>query len=202
MIGIYKLTSPSGKSYIGQSINIKRRLKSYKKLNCKKQTYLYNSLCKYGFDSFTVEILQECDQNELNKLEEFYINKYNTLTPIGYNLKEGGLSNKFTQSAKNNTKLGYIKKYKSLIDLYDEPLFLFDNSFNLIKQYSNLGDASFENNLNPSDLYYKACIPNKKNDKIWIFVNSRNLKNNFGLINCNIYQVYEKCYPLDLISKI
>ena len=32
MIGIYKLTSPSGKSYIGRSLNLKQRLSKYKNL--------------------------------------------------------------------------------------------------------------------------------------------------------------------------
>ena len=30
MIGIYKITSPDKKIYIGQSVNLKRRLKDYK----------------------------------------------------------------------------------------------------------------------------------------------------------------------------
>ena len=48
MIGIYKITSPSNKIYIGQSINIERRFNSYKNLShCKQQIKLYNSLQKY-----------------------------------------------------------------------------------------------------------------------------------------------------------
>ena len=48
MIGIYKITSPTKKIYIGQSINIEYRIESYKKLiRCKKQIKLYNSLKKY-----------------------------------------------------------------------------------------------------------------------------------------------------------
>ena len=35
MIGIYKITSPTGKIYIGQSINLKRRFRDYKKLTNK-----------------------------------------------------------------------------------------------------------------------------------------------------------------------
>ena len=35
MIGIYKITSPTKRIYIGQSINIEKRFKSYEKLNCK-----------------------------------------------------------------------------------------------------------------------------------------------------------------------
>ena len=37
MIGIYKITNPKGKIYIGQSINIENRFKVYKRYNCKGQ---------------------------------------------------------------------------------------------------------------------------------------------------------------------
>ena len=56
MIGIYKITSPSGKVYVGQSVNIERRLKEYKILKCKKQVKLYNSFIKYGFENHKIEI--------------------------------------------------------------------------------------------------------------------------------------------------
>ena len=43
-IGIYKITSPSNKVYVGQSININARFKSYLRLSSnKKQSRLYNS---------------------------------------------------------------------------------------------------------------------------------------------------------------
>ena len=50
MIGIYKIISPSGKIYIGQSRNIDKRFQQYKRLNCAKQPRLYNSFIKYGID--------------------------------------------------------------------------------------------------------------------------------------------------------
>ena len=37
LIGIYKITSPNDKIYIGQSIDIDRRFIQYQKLKCKKQ---------------------------------------------------------------------------------------------------------------------------------------------------------------------
>lgn len=43
MIGIYKITNPKGKVYIGQSIDINERFKTYSYLKCKNQTKLYNS---------------------------------------------------------------------------------------------------------------------------------------------------------------
>ena len=46
MIGIYKITSPNGKIYIGQSINIDRRFKSYRKLQREKLSGQLNYLSK------------------------------------------------------------------------------------------------------------------------------------------------------------
>jgi hypothetical protein len=39
--GIYKITSPSGKVYIGQSVDIKRRFTTYKILNKSKRHLEY-----------------------------------------------------------------------------------------------------------------------------------------------------------------
>lgn len=72
MIGIYKITSPSGKIYIGQAINILKRWKQYGKLNCKNQPKLYNSLKKYGFDVHVFEIIEECPIERLDELETWW----------------------------------------------------------------------------------------------------------------------------------
>ena len=47
IVGIYKITSPTGKIYVGQSCNMKKRFVKYKRLDCKSQSRLYNSLLKY-----------------------------------------------------------------------------------------------------------------------------------------------------------
>lgn len=51
IIGIYKITSPNNRIYIGQSRNIKRRLYRYSRLECKEQPILYRSLLKYGIEN-------------------------------------------------------------------------------------------------------------------------------------------------------
>lgn len=57
MVGIYKIISPSGKIYIGQSVNITRRFKQYKRLQCPQQTHLYNSFLKYGVNYHKFEVV-------------------------------------------------------------------------------------------------------------------------------------------------
>lgn len=79
MIGIYKITSPSNKIYIGQSINIEKRFKQYKKLDCKKQPKLYNSLTKYGVEYHIFEVIEECILEELDKKEIYWKKYYNTI---------------------------------------------------------------------------------------------------------------------------
>ena len=46
--GIYCLTSPSGKKYIGQSMNINKRLSQYKRCENKNQTKIHMAILKYG----------------------------------------------------------------------------------------------------------------------------------------------------------
>jgi group I intron endonuclease len=76
-IGIYKITSPSGKIYIGQSQNINIRWKySYYNICCKDQIKLYNSLKKYSPKSHIFEILEKCTLEELNEREIFWKKYY------------------------------------------------------------------------------------------------------------------------------
>ena len=86
MIGIYKITNPKGKIYIGQSIDIERRFKEYKKLQCNQSIKLFNSLKKYGIENHMFEILEECLLEQLNEKEENYILLFNSHVQ-GLNIK-------------------------------------------------------------------------------------------------------------------
>ena len=79
MTGIYKITSPSKKVYIGQSIDIEKRFKQYKRLDCKKQPKLYNSLKKYNPENHVFEIIEECLVEQLNEKEIYWKQHYNSI---------------------------------------------------------------------------------------------------------------------------
>jgi len=72
--GIYKITSPTNKIYIGQSIDIFNRWNQYKKLksSIKQQPKIYNSLKFYGINNHTFEIIEECPISQLDKKELWY----------------------------------------------------------------------------------------------------------------------------------
>ena len=89
--GVYKITSPNNRVYIGQSINIRKRFSDYKCIKCKDQSRLYNSLRKYGVDKHKFEILHQCEPEKLNELEVYYIELFQCFNnEYGLNLKSGG----------------------------------------------------------------------------------------------------------------
>lgn len=80
IIGIYKITSPTKRVYIGQSDDIFRRFSSYKNLQCKTQPKLYNSFRKHGVDKHVFEIVCECDIENLDSYERYYQELYNCIS--------------------------------------------------------------------------------------------------------------------------
>ena len=98
MIGIYKITNPKGKVYIGQSVDVKSREKQYSRLdNCKQQVRLYRSLLKYGYSNHIFELVEECKIGELNTRERYWQDFYNVL--------EEGLNLKLTETEDRSGKL-------------------------------------------------------------------------------------------------
>lgn len=83
MIGIYKITNKlNGKSYIGQSIHCDKRIEEH----CRgKKQFIDETIQLEGKENFTFELLEECDKNQLSEREDYYIAKYNTMFPNGYN---------------------------------------------------------------------------------------------------------------------
>lgn len=82
IIGIYKITSPSGKVYIGQSTDCIERQNNYRRNESKKQVKIYRSILKYGWETHKFEILEECLLEQLDEKEQYYkqieLNKVNS----------------------------------------------------------------------------------------------------------------------------
>lgn len=84
--GIYKITSPSKKIYIGETVNFEKRFKRYNRLECKRQFKLYNSFLKYGVENHIFEIIEECDITELKCRERYWQDYYDVISEKGMNL--------------------------------------------------------------------------------------------------------------------
>lgn len=98
MIGIYKITNKiNGKTYIGQSVNIKQRWAEHKanlRNNKHENPYLQNAWNKYGENNFTFKVIEECEQSELDDKEIYWISEYCSYKDFenskGYNMTIGG----------------------------------------------------------------------------------------------------------------
>ena len=84
---IYCYTSPSGKKYIGKTkTSLKNRAENNQR-GYKGCTAFYNAIQKYGWDNFTVEILEELPLEVLTEAETQYIIDMDTTNPEkGYNI--------------------------------------------------------------------------------------------------------------------
>lgn len=165
--GIYKITNIiNGKCYIGQSIYLKKRLKrhlSYK--SHKDNLALYKAFNKYGVDKFTIEILEtidteKCDniKSELDKLEIFYIKKYNSYIS-GYNQTLGGDAGiagyKFTEEQRRKVS----EHQKLCAHNFYKPVYLKSIISGNIKMYISESYAAKDLNCSHSQIS-KVC--NKK----------------------------------------
>ena len=86
---IYKITNEiNNKIYIGQtSRNIVERFSEHKRATSNQP--LYNAMRKYGIDNFSLELVEECSQENVDEREIYYINKYDSYKN-GYNATMGG----------------------------------------------------------------------------------------------------------------
>ena len=90
---IYKITNKiTSKAYVGQTTrNIYERWREHKsRANPSDGSYLHNAMAKYGHENFTIEEIDNCDDDIINEKEIEWIAIFNTYYPNGYNLTTGG----------------------------------------------------------------------------------------------------------------
>ena len=107
---IYKITSPSGRSYIGQTLNFRKRMSDHN--NCVSNSIFHKTVKKYGMENFTIEKIHSGveSKSKLNELETLEIVRNNTIYPNGYNMNLGGDSRLATEEAKRNMSLAHKGK--------------------------------------------------------------------------------------------
>lgn len=94
MVGIYKITSPTDKIYIGQSWDIEKRFASYRNRGCNGQPKLSASFKKHGFVNHKCEVIHELpidvSQDVLNNYEILFIASHADCGIEMMNLRKGG----------------------------------------------------------------------------------------------------------------
>lgn len=151
-IGIYKITSPTGRIYIGQATDIDERWSDYMKLaNCKQQPRLWNSLNKYTPEKHIYEVIHECTSDELNEMERYYQDLFSVTGKNGLNcILTSASDRKGEHSEETKKKIG--KSLKGLMVGEKNPMF------------GRTGDKNpFWKKKHPSEL--QAIINEKKKGK-------------------------------------
>ena len=139
MIGIYKIENLiNHKKYIGQSSDIYDRWRHHKNI-AKNSIYnndnhwaIHEAICKYGVDNFSFEVIEECDEKDLNEREIYWIAYYHTWLKDpecwGYNMTSGGDGGS-----------------RTIVDQYDL-------QGNFIQTFSSIGEASNKTGISRSGI--------------------------------------------------
>lgn len=109
--GIYMIKNlKNGKIYIGQSVNVLRRLRDHRYLlrkNMHSNDYLQKQFNRDGFENFEFKILEYCEEECLNKKEKDWMLKFNTLDrKNGYNLELWDNEQKIVSEQSREAKRG------------------------------------------------------------------------------------------------
>ncbi len=150
---IYKITNKkSGKSYIGQTITpVAERMRKHISNAKHKQkiTGIDAAIKKYGIDSFEVETLCECPNDDLDFQEIYYIKKFDTFNN-GYNLTAGG------QRSGAGSSIGLIPE--EVINTYYKL-----NSIKATAIYYQCSERTISNLLHANNVEIKRPIHNTEN---------------------------------------
>jgi hypothetical protein len=176
--GIYKITNPKGKIYVGQSVNIKRRFTHYKNLKeIKSQKKIYYSIKKYGYDQHKFEILEICNRDELNEKEKHWIKFYDCCN-TGLNISDGGegsfgkLNKGKKRSSKTKKKISETKRLnprKTTLEMINnfreispnkKEIFQYDLDGNFIRKYPSINEAARHLNIRNDGI--SACVRGKQ----------------------------------------
>lgn len=118
---LYRLTSPTGKQYIGITLKTaeNRFVRHAKQSKNGRACAISAAIRKYGPESFVVETLVIADDTDyLRSLERSAIVKFKTLSPRGYNLSGGGEKSEFwSQESLARVKEGMRRSWASPSDL-------------------------------------------------------------------------------------
>ena len=112
---IYKITNTvNNKIYIGQTVQKNPKMRWYSHLadaRRGKKSYLYDSIRKYGHESFIWEIIDNATSiDELNNKEDHWLNHYRNQGITVYNNREAG--NNKTHSAESIERMKVSQKLR------------------------------------------------------------------------------------------
>ena len=145
----------NGKKYVGQTCR-KPEERWKRGFGYIKSGHFYNAIKKYGWDNFEHNIVKNnLTKEEADELEEYYINKFDTLNDNkGYNLRHGGSRGRHSEKTLKKLSEAHIgikrtnesieKGRKKIITSRGVPVLQYDTNGNLIKKWDYKTKAAKE----------------------------------------------------------
>ena len=151
LCGVYIITSPTGKKYVGSSIDVNRRFSEYKRNHCKGQHKLKNSFLKYGIENHVIELFLQCKKEDLYFWETEIGNQFNCIDK-GLNCKLPGNKNyPYTHSEETKNKIGDGNRGKKLSEITKKKLSEIKKGIKL----TNSQKKNFDNKGNKNPMFGK-----------------------------------------------
>lgn len=164
-IGIYKITSPNGRVYVGQSINLKNRENQYKNINeSHGQIKLHRSFLKYGLENHIFEIIEFCSLDELDEREIYWGHHYHVLSSQGLNCRLGKGRGIISEELRIRMKVS--NKRKKI-----KPVLQYDLHGNYIREWDAVSDAEKYLEVNNNTNISACCLGKQKTawGFIWVY---------------------------------
>ena len=168
--GIYCIENlTNGKKYIGQSVDIDGRWREHKselKRNKHRNEKIQNAWNKYGETQFQFSIIELCDKGDLDALEKFYINFYDSYKN-GYNKDLGG-----SQFRDCSESMIYNMRYAQK----SRPIYQIDFDGKIVAEWYGAREASKKLQITQEGIFlclHHIRLTYKK--YIWIFVDEFNV---------------------------
>lgn len=153
-IGIYKIVSPSGRVYIGQSRCLKSRFSNYRSQDTRYQPILGNSFKKYGVFKHTFEVLEICVFEDLNLKERYWQDFYDVCNKskglncilVATDEKVAEVSKetreKISKSLSGRTRSKEIRKNMREASTQKIPVFQYSVEGELITRHASIKEAA------------------------------------------------------------
>lgn len=123
---IYKITNTiNNYNYIGQTTKgIEQRFKEHLKRsnNDKSNNKFHNAIKHYGKENFRVDLVECCEDSDLNEREIYWISYYKKLNEAQYNIAEGGYNSPFKYKTSEEIRDIVNKAKKTMSEKSEEEL--------------------------------------------------------------------------------
>lgn len=211
---IYQYSSPKGKLYIGQTLGKQRKRKDkhkYEAYTKKCNTPFGNAIRKYGWKKIKktykiLEVVEAKNKKDLKRIltekENYYIKKFDTFTPKGYNVK---ITNQKKIGEYRNKESMYEKISNSLKGKYtneENPRSKEIINYTTGEKYPSISEATRQTGIHTQSIC--RCLKSKSltaGGFQWCYLKEDGSIDTSNLRSINRKQLFVYCPELDKTFK-